>query len=104
MLITTTDTIPGREVTETLGLVSGNVVRARAVGRDIVAAVRNLTGGDVKEYRELLTQSRADAVAKMAEEAAALGADAIVGMRFATAEVMQGTAEILAYGTAVKLA
>jgi uncharacterized protein YbjQ (UPF0145 family) len=103
MLITTTDAIPGREVTETLGLVSGNVVRARAVGRDIVATVRNFTGGDVKEYRELLAQSRTDAVAKMVDEAAALGADAIVGMRFATAEVMQGTAEILAYGTAVKL-
>lgn len=104
MLITTTDTIPGREVAETLGLVTGNVVRARAVGRDIVAAVRNIAGGDVKEYRELLAQSRADAVAKMAEEAQALGADAVVAMRFATAEVMQGTAEILAYGTAVKLA
>lgn len=104
MLITTTDTIPGREVVETLGLVSGNVVRARAIGRDLVAAVRNITGGDVKEYRDLLAQSRADAIARMTEEAEKLGADAVVGMRFATAGVMQGTAEILAYGTAVKLA
>lgn len=104
MLITTTDTIPGREVVETLGLVSGNVVRARAIGRDLVAAVRNITGGDVKEYRDLLAQSRADAIARMTEEAEKLGADAVVGMRFATADVMQGTAEILAYGTAVKLA
>lgn len=104
MLITTTDTIPGREVVETLGLVSGNVVRARAIGRDLVAAVRNITGGDVKEYRDLLAQSRADAIARMTGEAEKLGADAVVGMRFATADVMQGTAEILAYGTAVKLA
>jgi len=101
MLLATTDTIPGKTIIKHLGLVRGNTIRARHVGKDIVAGLRNLVGGEVVEYTKLLAESREQAIDRMIEEASKLGANAIVGMRFSTAEVMTHAAEILAYGTAV---
>ncbi len=102
MLMTTSDSVPGREVAETLGLVTANSVRARNIGRDILAGLKNITGGEIGAYRQLLIESREQALAQIEAEAEALGADAIVALRLSTAEVMQGAAEILVYGTAVK--
>ncbi len=103
MLMTTSDSVPGREVAETLGLVTANSVRARNIGRDILAGLKNITGGEIGAYRQLLIESREQALAQIEAEAEAVGADAIVALRLSTAEVMQGAAEILVYGTAVKL-
>lgn len=103
MLITTSDTIPGREVAETLGLVTANTVRARNVGRDVLAGLKNLVGGEIGAYQQLLNESREQALARIQEEAEAMGADAIVALRLTTSSVAQGASEILAYGTAVKL-
>jgi uncharacterized protein YbjQ (UPF0145 family) len=101
MLLSTTETIPGKTIVKYLGLVRGNTIRARHVGKDIVAGLRNLVGGEVVEYTKLLAESREQAIDRMVEEAKKLGANAIVGMRFSTAEVLVHAAEILAYGTAV---
>ncbi|MFH2129162.1 MAG: YbjQ family protein [bacterium] len=103
MLISTTDSIPGREVSEFLGLVRGNTVRARNMGRDILAGFKNLVGGEISEYTKLLADAREEALYRMQQDAARLNADAIVNIRFTTSAVMQGCSEILAYGTAVKL-
>ena len=103
MLMTTCDEVPGREIAEALGLVTANSVRARNIGRDILASLKNITGGEIGAYRQLLVESREQALAQLTEEAEALGADAVVALRLSTAEVMQGAAEILAYGTAVRL-
>ena len=103
MLMTTSDEVPGREIAEALGLVTANSVRARNIGRDILASLKNITGGEIGAYRQLLVESREQALAQLTSEAEALGADAVVALRLSTAEVMQGAAEILAYGTAVKL-
>ncbi len=103
MILTTTETVPGRDVSDVLGLVKGNVVRARFVGRDIVAGLRTLVGGEVNEYTKLMAESREQALDRMIEDAEALGADAIVNLRFSTSLIMQGSSEILAYGTAVRL-
>lgn len=104
MILTTTDTIPGRQITQTLGLVRGNTVRARNVGRDIFAVLKNLVGGEIDEYTKLMAESREQAIDRLCDDAARLGADAIVGVYFTTSMISQGAAEILAYGTAVKLA
>ena len=104
MLITTADAVPGREVAETFGLVTANAVRARHVGRDILAGLKNIVGGDIGAYRQLLMESRREALDKLDAEATAQGADAIVALRLTTASIMGGAAEVLAYGTAVKLA
>jgi len=104
MIVVTTPEVPGRRVQKVLGMVRGNTIRARHVGRDIQAAFRNITGGEVKEYTKMLAESREQAVDRMLEEAAALGADAVIAVRFQTCEVMKGAAEMLCYGTAVKLA
>jgi uncharacterized protein YbjQ (UPF0145 family) len=101
MLLATTDTIPGKTITQCLGLVRGNTIRGRHVGKDILAALRNLVGGEIAEYTKLLGESREQALDRMTEEARKLGANAIVGIRFSTAEVATHAAEILAYGTAV---
>ncbi len=101
MIITTTETISGKKVVKTLGLVKGNTIRARHVGRDIVAGFRNIIGGEITEYTKMLAESREQALDRMQEEAKKLGANAIVGMRFITASIMGGAAELLAYGTAV---
>ena len=101
MIVTTTETISGKKVVKTLGLVKGNTIRARHLGRDIVAGFRNIVGGEIIEYTKMLAESREQALDRMQEEAKKLGANAVVGMRFITASIMGGAAELLAYGTAV---
>lgn len=103
MLVTTTDEAPGYRVVRVLGLVRGNTVRTRNIGADILAGLRNLVGGEVNEYTKMLAQSREQSIDRMRAEALALGANGILGVRFTTSTVMQGAAEILAYGTAVVL-
>ena len=103
MIITTTDTIPNKEVSEILGIARGSTVRARNIGRDIFAGLKNIIGGEISEYTRLQAESREQAMQRMIEDAEKKGADAIVNVRLTTAMIMQGTAEILAYGTAVKL-
>ncbi len=102
-ILFTIDTVPGREIECSLGLVRGNAVRARHVGRDILSGVRMLTGGELGDYTKLLAEVREHALDRMVAEARALRADAIVGVRFQTCEIAKGVAEMLAYGTAVKL-
>ena len=102
MIITTTDEIPGVTIVETLGLVRGSTVRARHIGRDIMAGLRNVVGGEVGEYTKLLAEAREESLQRMTESAEAMGGNAIVGVRFITSAVAQGAAEIVAYGTAVK--
>lgn len=99
----TTDTVAGREIGEVLGFVRGNAVRARHIGRDISAMFRNMMGGEIKDYTKMLAESREQAIDRMLEQAERLGADAVVAMRLTTSTVMQGAAELLAYGTAVRL-
>jgi len=103
MLIATTETVAGRNITQTLGLVRGNTIRARHVGRDITAALRNLVGGEVTEYTKMVAESREQALDRMVAEAENLGADAVVAVRFTTSVITSGAAELLAVGTAVKL-
>lgn len=103
MILTNIESVPGREITESLGVARGSTVRARNVGRDIFAGLKNLVGGEINEYTKLQAQAREEAIGRMIADAERLGADAIVNIRFNTAMIMQGTAEILAYGTAVKL-
>ena len=103
MILVTTEHVPGQQETASLGLVRGSSIRARHVGKDIMATFRNMAGGEVLEYSKLLGESREQAIARMIEEADSLGADAIIGVRFQTSMVMQGAAEMLCYGTAVKL-
>ena len=103
MIVTTTETVPGAEITEVVGVVRGNTVRARNVGRDFTQGLRNIAGGELKAYSSLLTDARNEAYERMQEEAQELGADAVVNVRFVTSEIANGSAEILAYGTAVTL-
>jgi uncharacterized protein YbjQ (UPF0145 family) len=103
MIHTTTTNIPGKEITEILGIARGSSVRAKHIGKDIVAALRTIVGGEITEYREVLTETRELALSRMLEDAEAMGAEAVVNIRFETSQVMQGAAELLAYGTAVKL-
>ena len=104
MMKTTSDTVPGREIQDTLGLVTANAVRARHVGRDILAGLKMIVGGDIGAYRQLLTESREQALERLDGEAGNLGADAIVALRMTTSSVVQGASEIMVYGTAVRLA
>ncbi len=103
MILTTSDKIPGREIRETLGLVRGSTIKAKHIGKDILAALRSIVGGEIKEYTEALNEAREISTKRMIEEAEKLGADAIVCVRFTTSQVMTGAAELLVYGTAVKL-
>ncbi len=103
MLITTQDQLADYDITQTLGLVRGNTIRARHLGKDIVAGLRSIVGGEIIEYTKMLAEAREQSIDRMVEEADGLGADAIVCMRFTTSPVMQGAAELLAYGTAVKV-
>jgi uncharacterized protein YbjQ (UPF0145 family) len=98
-----TEEVAGREISEQLGLVRGNTIRARHIGSDIMAGLRNIVGGEVKEYTQMISEAREEALKRMIEEAESLNADAVVNIRFTTSQVMGGAAEILAYGTAVKL-
>lgn len=101
MLIVTTNEIAGRNITEVKGIVQGSTVKAKHVGRDIMAGFKTLVGGEIRGYSELMIEARKEATGRMVDEAAGLGANAIVGMRYQTAEVMEGAAEVIAYGTAV---
>lgn len=103
MIITTQDFLADYDITETLGLVRGNTIRARHVGKDIMAGLRTLVGGEITEYTKMLAESREQAIDRMVAKAESMGADAIVCMRFTTSAVLSGSAELLAYGTAVKL-
>jgi len=104
MKLTNTDFIPGYEIKEALGLVLGSTVRARHLGRDIMAGLKNIVGGELQEYTDLLTDARKEALNRMVKEAKKLGADAVINVRFMTTQTMGGAAELLAYGTAVKIA
>ena len=101
MIVTTTYEIAGKRIVSTLGLVRGNSIRARHVGKDILAALRNLVGGEIPEYTKMMAEAREQALDRMVEEARSYGANAVVAVRFQTAEMMKGAAELLAYGTAV---
>ncbi|MEC9208948.1 MAG: YbjQ family protein [Bacteroidota bacterium] len=103
MIITTTEIIPNKEITEILGIARGSTVRARNIGRDIFAGLKNIVGGEISEYTKLQAISREQAIQRMEDDGRKIGADAIINVRLTTAMIMQGTAEILAYGTAVKL-
>jgi len=103
IIVTTANEIPGKKVVKVLGVVRGNTVRARNIGRDIGAGLKNLIGGEIKTYTEMTVHSRDEAFNRMVNDAVKLGADAIIGMRFSTSMIMQGASEMLAYGTAVKL-
>ncbi len=101
MLMSTTETIEGKKIIKQLGLVKGNTIRARHIGRDIMAGLRNVVGGEITDYTKMMAESREQALDRMLEDAQNLGANAIVGVKFATSMVMQSASEILAYGTAV---
>jgi uncharacterized protein YbjQ (UPF0145 family) len=101
MLIVNTETIPGMRVVELRGLVQGNTIRAKHVGRDIMAGLKNIVGGELKGYTELLTDARREAMSRMIAQAEELGSNAVVNVRFSTSSVSQGAAELYCYGTAV---
>lgn len=103
MIIVTTETVPGRKISKTLGIVKGNTIRARHLGRDIKALLRNIIGGEIRDYTKMMAESREQSIDRMIAEAESLGADAVVNVRIATSMIMQGAAEIIAYGTAVTL-
>jgi uncharacterized protein YbjQ (UPF0145 family) len=103
MIITTTDTVAGKKILHNLGLVRGNAVRSRHIGKDIMAGLRNLVGGEIMEYTKLMAESREQAIDRMVDEAQRLGANAIIGARFTTSMIMNGAAELLAFGTAVRV-
>lgn len=101
MIISTSDSIPGKKIVRTFGLVRGNTIRARHVGKDIMAALKNLVGGEIMEYTKLMAESREQAIDRMGEEAKRVGANAVVATRFTTSMIMGAAAELLSYGTAV---
>lgn len=101
MILVTTGTVPGKVIKENLGLVRGNTIRARHVGHDISAALKNLVGGEIRDYTKMMAESREQALDRLVDEAKGLGANAVVGLRFTTSMIMQSASEILAYGTAV---
>ena len=103
MEISNTETIPGKRIVEFYGVVSGNTVRAKHIGRDIMAGLKNIVGGELAGYTELLQDSRNEAMQRMIEQARSMGANAVVNVRFATSSISQGAAELFAYGTAVKV-
>ena len=101
MIITTTDSIAGKKVVRTIGWVKGNTIRARHIGKDILAGLRGIVGGEIIEYTKMMAEAREEAIARLIEDAEAQGANAVIGLRFSTSLVMQNASEILAYGTAV---
>lgn len=102
MIVTTTDSIPGMRIEKVLGIVYGSTIRARHIGMDLTAALKNITGGEISEYTKLIAESREQSLDRMRENAALLGATAVVGARFITSSLMQSASELLVYGTAVK--
>lgn len=103
ILMSNTETIPGREIVQFHGVVTGNTVRAKHIGRDIMAGLKNIVGGELKGYTELLQDSRQEATNRMIQQAQSMGANAVVNVRFATSSIAQGAAELFAYGTAVSV-
>lgn len=103
MILSNTETVPGMTITRFYGVVSGSTVRAKHIGRDIMAGFKNIVGGELKAYTELLTEARTDALERMTQQAESLGANAVVNVRFSTSSVAQGAAELFAYGTAVQV-
>jgi uncharacterized protein YbjQ (UPF0145 family) len=103
IILTNTETVPGRTIVQFFGVVTGNTVRAKHVGRDIMAGLKNIVGGELKGYTELLSESREEATQRMLEQARSMGANAVVNVRFATSSISQGAAELFAYGTAVRI-
>lgn len=101
MIITTTDSVPCRRITKVLGLARGNTVRSRHIGQDLTAAMKNITGGEIRQYTKLMAESREQALDRMREDAVRQGANAVICVRFITSEIMENAAELLAYGTAV---
>ena len=101
MIIVTSDEIPGKRIIKTLGLVKGNTIRARHIGRDVMAKLKTIVGGEISEYTKMIAESREQAIDRMVAEAEKMGANAVVGFRLTTASMMQNAAELLAYGTAV---
>jgi uncharacterized protein YbjQ (UPF0145 family) len=102
MIITTTETVPGYEKTEIIGIVFGNTVRAKHIGKDIMSGLKNVVGGELQEYTEMLSDARKEAMNRMINHASEMGADAVVNVRFTTSQTTAGAAELLAYGTALK--
>ena len=102
MIVVSTETIPGKQISESIGIARGSTVRARHLGRDIFAGLKNLVGGEISEYTRLMTDAREEAYQRMVLDAQRMGAEGVVNVRFTTSMVMQGCSEILAYGTAVK--
>ena len=103
MIYSTTETIPGREIRESVGVVTGNVVQAKHIGRDIMAGLKSIVGGEIRGYTEMLNEARDIAIGRLVESAKQKNADAVVGIRFTTSSIMDGSSEILVFGTAVKL-
>ncbi len=103
MILTTLEGVPGKEIVEHYGLVQGSTIRAKHIGKDIMAGLKNIVGGELRGYTELLQEARQEAMDRMSQQASQLGANAIVNIRFATSSVAQGAAELFAYGTAVKV-
>ncbi|MDC7127363.1 MAG: YbjQ family protein [Spirochaetales bacterium] len=103
MILVTTETVPGRKIKKVVGLVRGNTIRARHIGKDIRAGVKNIVGGEITDYTKMMAESREQALDRIIEDAEALGADAVIGLRFTTTSMMQSAAEFLVYGTAVEL-
>jgi uncharacterized protein YbjQ (UPF0145 family) len=103
MIYSTTETIPGREIRESVGVVTGNVVQAKHIGRDIMAGLKSIVGGEIRGYTEMLNEARDIAIGRLVENAKQKNADAVVGVRFTTSSIMDGSSEILVFGTAVKL-
>jgi uncharacterized protein YbjQ (UPF0145 family) len=103
MILTNIESVPGKTIVEHFGLVSGSTIRAKHIGRDVMAGLKNIVGGELKGYTELLTESRRQAVERMIQQAQQLGANAIINIRFSTSSVAQGAAELYAYGTAVRV-
>ncbi|NOY07262.1 MAG: YbjQ family protein [Spirochaetes bacterium] len=101
MILTTSDKIPGKVIKDTLGLVRGNTIRSRNIGRDIMAAFKNIVGGEITDYTKMMAEAREQATDRMIEEAKGMGANAVVAVRFTTTSIMQAAAELLVYGTAV---
>ena len=103
MIYSTTETIPGREIRESVGVVTGNVVQAKHIGRDIMAGLKSIVGGEIRGYTEMLNEARDIAIGRLVENAKQKNADAVVGIRFTTSSIMDGSSEILVFATAVKL-
>ncbi|MDC7226193.1 MAG: YbjQ family protein [Spirochaetales bacterium] len=103
IILVTTDNIPGRSITKVMGMARGNTIRARHMGKDIMAGFKNMVGGEIADYTKMMAESREQALDRLIEDAESLGADAVIGIRFTTTSLMQGAAEFLVYGTAVKL-